>query len=365
MSRPIVCLNMIVKNEAHVIARCLASVRPHIDAWAICDTGSDDGTQDLVRRVLADLPGALQQRPWQDFAHNRNEALALAAGYGSHALIIDADETLIAPADHVWPIGNAPGYEIEYVLHPSATVFFRPALVRLDAGWRWQGVLHEALVRDGHQTLPRVAGASIHSHADGARSQLPIREKYARDAVVLKAALEREPENARYWFYYAQSLRDAGRPAEALAAYRHRISLGGWDQEVFYSAYQLALAMEGCGADDAQIMAAYLDAYERRPSRAEPLLALARYCRERGRHASAALFAERAAALPLPDDALFVERSVYGWRTLDELALARYHTGEPEEAGRLWRRALADPDLGANDRQRIERNLSYVPAVHR
>ena len=44
------CLNMIVKNEAHVIARCLASVRPIIDYWVIVDTGSTDGTQDAIHR---------------------------------------------------------------------------------------------------------------------------------------------------------------------------------------------------------------------------------------------------------------------------------------------------------------------------
>jgi hypothetical protein len=34
-----VCLNMIVKNEADVIRRCLDSVRPIIDRWVIVDTG--------------------------------------------------------------------------------------------------------------------------------------------------------------------------------------------------------------------------------------------------------------------------------------------------------------------------------------
>ena len=52
------CLSMIVKNEAAVIARCLASVRPCIGAWAIVDTGSSDGTQALIRGLMADLPGA-------------------------------------------------------------------------------------------------------------------------------------------------------------------------------------------------------------------------------------------------------------------------------------------------------------------
>ena len=93
-----ICLNMIVKNEAAVIRRCLDSVRPIIDYWVIVDTGSTDGTQDIIREHLRDLPGELHERPWRDFAHNRSEALELARGKGDYTLIIDADDTLeIAP----------------------------------------------------------------------------------------------------------------------------------------------------------------------------------------------------------------------------------------------------------------------------
>lgn len=361
MARPIVCLSMIVRNEAHVIERCLASVRPHIDAWAICDTGSNDGTQARIQELLADLPGTLLERPWRDFAHNRNEALDLAARHGSHAVIVDADEVLVAQPGFTWPVDSADGYEIEYVYPPDSR-FFKPAMLRLDAGWRWQGVLHEALVRPDRSTpLPRLSGVGVRTLADGARSQLPTSEKYARDAAVLAAALAREPQHARYWFYYAQSLRDAGQLDEALAAYRRRIELAGWEEEVFYAAYQIGVLLERVGASEAEILVAYLDAHERRPSRVEPLLALARCCRERGRHAAALLFAQRAASLPLPPDALFVERSAYGWRALDELALARYHNEDRAEAGQLWRRALADPELNEIDRDRIERNLAWTP----
>ncbi len=54
-----VCLSMIVKNEATVIRRCMESVRPIIDYWIIVDTGSTDGTQDVIREHLKDLPGEL------------------------------------------------------------------------------------------------------------------------------------------------------------------------------------------------------------------------------------------------------------------------------------------------------------------
>src|SRR3954470_18971390 len=93
-NRPTVCLNMIVKDEAHVIRRCLDSVRPLIDSWVIVDTGSTDGTQDVIREHLGDLPGTLMERPWVDFAHNRTEALDYARGAADYTFVIDADEVL-------------------------------------------------------------------------------------------------------------------------------------------------------------------------------------------------------------------------------------------------------------------------------
>jgi len=48
---------MIVKDEADVLERCFDSCRGLIDRWVICDTGSTDGTQDLIRRALAPTRG--------------------------------------------------------------------------------------------------------------------------------------------------------------------------------------------------------------------------------------------------------------------------------------------------------------------
>jgi glycosyltransferase involved in cell wall biosynthesis len=47
-----IALCMIVRNEAHIIERCLASVLPLIDYVLIVDTGSSDGTQQVVRHYL-------------------------------------------------------------------------------------------------------------------------------------------------------------------------------------------------------------------------------------------------------------------------------------------------------------------------
>ncbi|MGW8881862.1 glycosyltransferase, partial [Streptomyces mirabilis] len=86
-----VCLNMIVKNEAPVIRRCLESVRPLIDTWVILDTGSTDGTQDVIRDVFSDLPGALHESPWKGYDGSRSEAIDLARAEADYLLFIDAD----------------------------------------------------------------------------------------------------------------------------------------------------------------------------------------------------------------------------------------------------------------------------------
>ena len=135
------CLNMIVRNEAAVIERCIRSVLPHIQCWAIVDTGSDDGTQDTIRRWLGGLPGELIERPWVDFSTNRNQALDLARRYGDYALVIDADDVLEVDPGRSFAGLDRPGYAIE-IAGPAST-YWRDALLRLDVDWTWKGVLHE------------------------------------------------------------------------------------------------------------------------------------------------------------------------------------------------------------------------------
>src|SRR5258707_10229496 len=108
-----ICLNMIVRNEAPVIRRCLDSVIPVIDPWVIVDTGSTDGTQQIIREHLGAIPGELLERPWVNFAHNRTEALQTAFGRADYILVIDADETIECDAGFIMPHLTADSYNVE------------------------------------------------------------------------------------------------------------------------------------------------------------------------------------------------------------------------------------------------------------
>jgi glycosyltransferase involved in cell wall biosynthesis len=353
-----ICLSMIVRNESTVIERCLRSVRPHVHAWAISDTGSNDGTQDMIRQMMAGLPGELIERPWQDFGTNRNQALDLARRYGDYALIIDADEVLETDPGFTWGPLDAPGYGLEFVF--GASRYPRVALPRLDAGWRWEGVLHESLVLENFTDVELLDGVRVRVHSDGARSRLPPAEKFARDAELLRRALQAEPDNARYAFYLAQSLRDAGNWADAIAAYEKRVAMGGWEQEVYFSKLQIGLLRERSGAGYADVLAAYLDAADFCPSRAEALCEAARHLRVNHRFALARQFAQAAASLRRPEHLAIVDQSVYDWRARDELALAAHACGDRTESARLWRELLAEQRLPPGERERVQRNLDSV-----
>ena len=87
---PLLSLCMIVRNESAVLARCLDSVRGLADEMVVVDTGSTDGTQEIVRGHGA----RLIQAEWRDdFSWARN--LALEAARGRWILVLDADEYLL------------------------------------------------------------------------------------------------------------------------------------------------------------------------------------------------------------------------------------------------------------------------------
>ena len=142
-----VCLNMIVKNEATIITRCLASVKPLIDYWVIVDTGSSDGTQRIIREFMKDVPGELYERPWKNFEHNRNEALELAKGKADYILIMDADDKLEFDRNFRLPQLTCDSYRMQIKL--GGATYQRHHVIKENLPWRWVGVVHETLVCGG------------------------------------------------------------------------------------------------------------------------------------------------------------------------------------------------------------------------
>jgi len=359
--RPAICLNMIVRNEAHIVAEVLDTVAPHITYWVIVDTGSDDGTQNLIRRHMGTLgiPGELYERQWRDFGHNRSEALRLAGGHGDYIWVIDADDLVVGTPD----FGRL-GADVYQLRYGGDFTYWRRQLFRDGLGWRYKGVVHEYADCAGRFTEARVEGDYyIDSRRLGARSRDP--QKYARDADLLLAEVQANPADARSVFYLAQSYYDLGDFANARDWYGRRAEMGGWDEEVYLALFRMGQAMSQLDAHWPDVQHTYLRAFEFRPTRAEPLHAIAHRYRSDKRYRLGYLFAERAAQIPLPEqDTLFVGGDVYAWRARDEQAVCASWIGKQSEAFTLCRGLLARRDIPEDDRQRIAANRDVsVPAM--
>ena len=201
------CLNMIVKNEVANLERCLAAVADHIACWVICDTGSSDGTQDFIKTFFArrNLPGELHTIPFHDFGQARNDALDRACASElefDYVLFNDADMELIVDNAEFRKSLSGPGYRLLQRASGGLS-YWNTRLVRRDSGSKYFGVTHEYIDVPGD--VVELQGAWYIDHADGSNRG----DKSERDIRLLKAALDLEPDNARYWFYLAWSYRDA------------------------------------------------------------------------------------------------------------------------------------------------------------
>nr|WP_308403007.1 glycosyltransferase [Streptomyces sp. BV286] len=370
--KPSICLCMIVKNEAKVIERCLASVRDLIDSWVISDTGSTDGTQDLIRTALDGIPGDLHEDPWVDFGHNRSRNISRARARADYLLLLDAD--LVLRQDGPLPPLTADSYMLR---HEGTTEYRIKRLVRGDLPWRYEGVTHEYLTADRDHTQENLDAVVVEDFADGGSRD----DKFERDARLLGAELERDPANARTVFYLAQTMRDLGRTPEAIDLYERRAAMGGWPEEVYYSLLQVGVlsaeptARPGPGSGAgvgvgvgvgsgsggwAGAVDALTRAWEVRPQRLEACYELASRLRVQGRHHSAHAVVRAGLDREAPDDLLFVQPWVYRWGLLFEYSITSYWVGDPAASLRACDRLLAMPDLPDAHRRQTLTNREFA-----
>jgi glycosyltransferase involved in cell wall biosynthesis len=294
-------LCMIAKNEAAVIERCIASARPLVDHVLVVDTGSTDGTQEIVRG----LGGVVVEQPWRDFAYNRTRALAECNRLDlDYVLMLDADDELVIECDPEKFASSLYHDLYDVPIRYGSIRYARPQLLRCGMPFYFKGVLHEYLECDEPFTRAPAEGIAIQVGNDGARSRNP--SKFEDDAALLEKELvtERNPFlRARYTFYLAQSYRDCGQGERAIAAYMRRATLGYWAEEVYVSFLEAGDLMAQLRWPHETVMAAYSAAARTVPGRAEAWYAMEVFC------------AGQRSGMRAPEGALFLRPASYDERS--------------------------------------------------
>ncbi|MDN3504730.1 MAG: glycosyltransferase [Rhabdochlamydiaceae bacterium] len=339
---PTICLNMIVKNEADVIARCLETVKPYIDHWVIVDTGSTDGTQDIILKTMKGIKGELYQSEWKNFGYNRNESLHYAKGKCEYILFIDADEQLLVQGED--PFGSIDkDYYFGHVLQRN-TASRRILLVKDACDWYWKGIIHESLDCQNAFTNELLTTAQISAETkDGCRSKDP--NKALKDAAVLEQGVIDEPNNARYRFFLGQCYQNASEFQKALENYAIRAKMGGWEQEQFYATYQVGRMQQKLDYPIEEVIKTYNLAVQLRPSRLEPIFELARIHLMRGEVGEAYILSKHGLSMPFSDDIIHVDGAIYKWGMKVIAAECALKVGAIEEAMNLSDEILSLEEL--------------------
>lgn len=350
-----ICLNMIVKNEKEVITRCLSSMLPIIDYWVIVDTGSTDGTEQIITDFMKakGVPGELHRRPWVDFSHNRNEALELAKGKGDYVFFIDADEYLVYATDFIRPKLDKDYYFV--TTKCPGMDYGRMLCINNHLDWKWEGVIHEMIYPPASRSYETLTKLSNITTTDGARSKDP--QKLEKDAQTLETALKEDPNNSRYIFYLAQTYFSMRNFSQALQNYEKRLELKGWDQEIFWSKLRIAQIQELLEMPPDAIVKSYKAAYQCRPTRAEPLYHLAHYHRKKGEYALGYDVAKIGLTLPVSKDILFVEHWVNDFGLFLEFSICAYWVNRFEECQKVCVHLLKQHELPPDVRECVEKNL--------
>ncbi|MEX0671805.1 MAG: hypothetical protein WD068_00450, partial [Candidatus Babeliales bacterium] len=340
--KPLLGLVMIVKDEAHWVAKGLATIAPFIDYWCILDTGSTDGTQDLIKEALKDVPGQLYQEPFIDFGASRNRVLALAGENAVFVVTLNADDFVCNGAqlrafcehhrDH-----HAATYMVLRTDATQACDYYCRRLIRTSAHKRFVGKTHEYLDDFSEHIVPDVAIFFDPPTFDGERKK----RAWERDLKILSDDYDNDPTNTRTVFYLAQTYECLGILPEAFKFYAIRAAMGGWREEHFEALYRKARVSYYLKKPFTQTLEYYLDAYNFSQHRAEPLYELANIYLERKNYSLAYMYGVHAARIPFPpQDWLFVQRNVYTYKMYDLLGIVSWYIGEYEMGERALKKAL-------------------------
>lgn len=235
-----ICLNMIVKDESHIIKGTLEMLcsKINFDYWVICDTGSTDNTPQIITDFFKQrkIKGELHHEKWVNFAHNRTSALEKAFKKTDLLFIFDADDEIHGNFN----MPNEVLFDEYHVKFGSAhgTSYTRVLLINNRKRFKYFSVIHEFISAQEPNSKTCVIEGEYYivSGRSGSRNKDP--DKYLKDALVLEKAhaealVTKDPLFLRYAFYCANSYRDCGRHEEAIKWYKITLAQDNWAQEKY------------------------------------------------------------------------------------------------------------------------------------
>jgi tetratricopeptide (TPR) repeat protein len=343
-----ICVYAIALNESlHVKRFCDAAA--DADLIFVADTGSTDGTQELLRENGAEVVN-IRITPWR-FDDARNAALAMLPNDMDVCVSLDLDEVLQpgwrAEIERVWVAGTT---RLRYGFDWGAGIAFQYEKIHQRHGYRWFGPCHEYPVPD--RIVEQYANTDmlmvIHK-PDPSKS----RSQYLD---LLRISIEENPTECRNAFYYARELSFNRQWQDAITQCERYLALprATWPNERCYAMRVIGRCYQEL-SDYTNALKWHRRATNEAPDTREPWAELAMICYRLQRWPEALGAALCCLGITNREKVYTVDPAVWGSQPHDMASIAAYNMGLYELALEHAKKAIAlDPDD-----LRLRQNLAF------
>lgn len=350
-------LNFICKDESSVIERMLNSNKNIVDLIVCNDTGSTDGTQDLIKKWGNDnnIPVYVFERPFDNFGSSRNWAMEKLKEVVDelkwdsnhvYGYWIDCDEEIIVNSNFDKSQFVNDIYMINTYIDQMK--YTRNTFFRLSKQFRWYGVVHEFIISDDKNITSGLAtDIYVKVSMDGNSWKGNIPSKYKSHAFELEKYIDNDRRDPRWIFYTAQSWHDSAstndreenleRLRRSIKYYKERVERpDGYPEEIFYSQFRIGAIMLKMEEPWNLTVNELLKAYNKDPLRAEPFNVIISYYMMMNEFNYAYIYSKFAYETyhgQLPQNRLlFVDQSLYMWKIAEMHSSICFYTGKKDES---------------------------------
>lgn len=320
-----ISLCMIVKDEEAVLERCLRSVAEAVDEIIIVDTGSTDRTKEIA----AAFTSKIYDFEWiDDFAAARNFAFSKATM--DYQFWLDADDVLdLESLGKLLELKATLPKDTDVVMMEysmgekgvAALSFYRERLLRREAGFLWEGAVHEVIA-------PR--GKILYSSIIICHKKEKIRDSFRNLRIYEKKIADGCKFTPRERYYYARELVDHCRWEEAERQLGLSLCEELWRVDRINALRLMSLCRRAKG-DHQGALQILLSSLSEEPPRGELCCAIGDAFFALQAWENASFWYELALSRPLPQDG-FIEKDCYGLSPALQLCVCCYKMGQMEKA---------------------------------
>jgi glycosyltransferase involved in cell wall biosynthesis len=367
---------MIVRDESSIIHRALESMKHVIDSFYIHDTGSTDGTQEIIRSYgrTHGIHGYVEDRVWRNFGANKTDLIQSAQTHSDEKISkakyyvwLDADEVWIT--DRANPLSypsrtdaNALFDKLESL--PNADIFMiltlfggleyrRWNMCRNNQVYEWKQPVHEYFVGHERNTTEFISNIYLLARKEGNSAKNP--DRYKRDVEMFQEFLKANPKEPRATFYLAQSLEGLDEDL-ANQTYKDRILLDGYYEEKYIACLRLGRRLK----DEAERIKYLMQGTFINPHRLECYYELMMIQYNKVDHKKAVAYGLMAPESRTANSGfLFAEPVIYNYNFDLHFGVSCYYAEMYTQGMKATQRALDYPQLPEHTKKTLNANIGF------